>query len=258
MDLPRVHLFEFEDLKWFPKTFRKCITDLLTYQMQCLGIYDATTDKVIEILNKTGHRTMIDLCSGSGGPAPQVRDRVSEELKEDINLILTDKYPNLEAFEKASNVFVRPILDSVDAMDVSPKLKGLRTLFTAFHHFKPHQAIKILQNAVDSKMPIAIFEITERKPASLLTLLVAPITCLLFSLFIRPLKFSRFLWTYFIPIIPFVYTWDGLISNARTYTKKEWQTMTSQLHNNEYKWETGELMSKFHIKITYLIGYPNQ
>ena len=45
------------------------------------------------------------------------------------------------------------------------------------------------------------------------------------------------------------------MSNMRTYTKQEWECMTKQFQDR-FTWETGELISKFHIKVSYLIGYP--
>lgn len=251
------HLFEFEDLPWLPKVFRSCITDLLTYQINHLGIYSATISKISEILNKTGHDTIVDLCSGSGGPAPFVRNELSQALDREIKLVLTDKYPNLKAFEAAKTSHsITSIAESVDATQVLPHLKGMRTMFTAFHHFKPKEAQQILKNVAHAQMPIAIFEITERTPISFLTLIIAPITCLIFSLMIRPRTLSRFFWTYLIPVIPFIYTWDGLISNLRTYKKQEWLEMTRELDHNGYTWEVGEVISRFHIKVSYLIGYP--
>lgn len=253
--MSRFHLFEFEDLTCMPKIFRQFITDLLSYQINRFGIYEATIGKLVEVLNKTGHDTIIDLCSGSGGPLLGIREKVSKAMGRDIRLVLTDKYPNLEVFAAIEEIHVTTIGESIDAAMLEPKIKGLRTLFTAFHHFKPEQAQGILKNAVDNQMPIGIFEITERKPGSLMTLIVAPITCLIFSLFIRPYKISRLFWTYILPIVPIMYTWDGLVSNLRTYTKSELCEMTNQFQDR-FTWETGELVSKFHIKINYLIGYP--
>ncbi len=256
MAIPRLHLFEFEDLKWLPNRFRRYITDLLAHQMKVLGIYDATVSKLEEVLTETGHDTLVDLCSGSGGPAPSVRAKVAASLGKDVRLILTDKYPNVEAFNSIKEPHIIPLTQSVDATKVLLELKGVRTMFTAFHHFQPEQAKHILQDAVNAQMPIGIFEITERKPISLMTLIIAPITCLIFSLMVRPRRLGRFFWTYLVPVIPFLYTWDGLISNFRTYTKQEWLEMTSQLSGKNFRWEVGELTSKFHIKVTYLIGYP--
>jgi len=258
MKLPRINLFEFEDLTWLPKAFRRYITDLLTFQIVKFGIYESAAPLISDVLKKTGHHTLVDLCSGSGGPAFGVRKKISEEIGEDIHLFLTDKFPNIEAFSDNQDRLVTPILDSVDASKVNSSLKGMRTMFTAFHHFTPEKAKEILQDAKNANMPIAIFEITERNPGSLMTLLVAPITCLIFSLLVKPRKIGRFFWTYLIPFVPLMYTWDGLISNLRSYTKDELRQMTQELEGENFNWTVGELTSKFHLKITYLIGYPNK
>lgn len=256
---PRLHLFEFEDLRWLPKFFRGYITDLLTYQIANFGIYKAAVPKIAEVLDLTGQQALIDLCSGSGGPSIGVVEELSSLLKKDVKLYLTDKFPNREFFTKIRSKSVIPILESVDAQNVPLHLdlKGMRTLFTSFHHFKPKNAQKILQDSVDKQMPIGIFEITERKFSSLFTLIVAPVTCLIFSLFIRPRKFGRFFWTYLFPVVPILYTWDGIVSNLRTYSKKELIEMTDRikLGKKSYNWETGELISRFHIKVNYLVGY---
>ena len=152
----RLHLFEFEDLKWLPKIFRRFITDLLAYQMDRFGIYHAAHEKIEE---------------------------VSLGLRRNINLVLTDKYPNVEAFETLRQSYVQPITASVDAAKVLPHLKGFRTMFTAFHHFKPEQARNILQDAVHANMPIGIFEITERKAASFMTLLDIYYSCYSFDVY---------------------------------------------------------------------------
>lgn len=260
LKLPRLHLFEFEDLRWLPKLLRGYITDLLTYQIADFGIYKSAVPKIAEVLNQSGQQALVDLCSGSGGPSIGIVEELSSLLKKDIKLYLTDKFPNREVFEKVRSKSVIPILESVDAQNVSLRLdlKGMRTLFTSFHHFKPENAQKILQDTVDKQMPIGIFEITERKFSSFFTLIVAPITCLIFSFFLRPRKFGRFFWTYLFPVVPILYTWDGIVSNLRTYSKKELMEMTDRvkMRKNSYSWETGELISRFHIKINYLIGCP--
>ena len=57
--------------------------------------------------------------------------------------MLTDKYPNLRAFEKATAASPERIAfypDSVDAMKVPGELHGFRTMFSSFHHFPPEEA----------------------------------------------------------------------------------------------------------------------
>jgi hypothetical protein len=60
--------------------------------------------------------------------------------------------------------------------------RGFRTLFNAFHHFQPADAIAVLRDAARAGQPIGVFEIPDRSlrtrdPLLLLTpLLVAATT----------------------------------------------------------------------------------
>ena len=81
-------------------------------------------------------------------------------------MTLTDKDPNLAAFERLSSqhpLGIRYIPAPVKAMKVPEYLEGLRTIFSAFHHFAQKSARLVLQNAVQERQPVGIFEIPERK-----------------------------------------------------------------------------------------------
>ncbi|MCC7334280.1 MAG: hypothetical protein IT422_04265 [Pirellulaceae bacterium] len=69
----------------------------------------------------------------------------------DVQLTLTDLYPNTSAFEDlaeqsqgAMDYEMRPI----SATNVPCELDGLRTMFLSMHHFRPNEAQAILENAV--------------------------------------------------------------------------------------------------------------
>ncbi len=64
----------------------------------------------------------------------------------------------------ASEGRIRFYPGSVDATHVPRELKGLRTMFTSFHHFLPDAGRAILQDAVDAGEGIGIFEIPRRAP----------------------------------------------------------------------------------------------
>ena len=68
-----------------------------------------------------------------------------------ITLItLTDKFPNTNAYkhlkEKNKNQ-IDFLDDSIDAKNVPEDIKGLRTMFSAIHHFDPDTIIKILDSS---------------------------------------------------------------------------------------------------------------
>jgi hypothetical protein len=131
-------------------------------------------------------------------------------------------------------------------------------LWTAtFHHFPPEAARAILADAAAKNVPIALFEVTKRSPLYILAMLFSAVTVMLVTPAIRPLKWSRLLFTYLIPLIPFVVTWDGIVSCLRTYTVEELTTMTEEL-SETHKWDVGELKGKRVLPATYLIGLPRK
>lgn len=251
--MKRLHLFEFEDLSWFPSLFRKHITALLTHQILKFGVYDPVIPKLVSLAEKTKSEGIVDLCSGDGGAVLGLDQILNKKRKKKILITLTDKFPNKGIFEKLKGLGnIQPIFFPVDATDVPGSLKGIRTLFTAFHHFKPNEAQKILESAMRQGESISIFEITKRNYGAFLTLLIAPLACLYFTLFTRPLTFSKIFWTYCIPVLPIIYTWDAL-----TVAKLKEMSALADPHG-KYVWESGELKSKFHVELTYLIGYQKE
>jgi hypothetical protein len=65
------------------------------------------------------------------------------------------------------------------------------------------------------------------------------------------------IFTYIIPILPLMMTWDNVISCIRTYSIAELKQMISTLQADDYVWEIGELESpSFKHNFTYLMGYP--
>lgn len=253
--MPRIHLFEFEDQSWFPGFIRDYMTDFLQFASKTFDIYQGITGILQKGISAAGNNQIIDLGSGGGGGWIRLSKQLAEE-NPDLRITLTDFYPNISAFEKIKNHsdLIEYVPTSVDAREVDPSLKGLRTQFLSLHHFRPDDATKILQNAVDAKAPIAVFEAQERSVLGFMMMIVAPINVLLMTPFIRPFKFGRILFTYLIPIIPLFVLWDGLVSVLRTYSIKEMTDLTAALANTEsYNWEIGKVKSG-PAKILYLLG----
>lgn len=253
--MARLHLFEFEDLDWFPSFLRNYGTDFLQFLSNQTKLWKPSIPIIEKALEYDGSNQIIDLASGGGGGLIYL----NKELKKnnpDLKVLLTDYFPNIDAFkytkDQADNF--EYLETSVDARDVPSTLKGLRTQFLSLHHFKRDVAIKILQNAVDSDSSIAIFEGQERSFASILAMLFSPLSVLLVTPFIRPFKIGRILFTYIIPIVPLFVLWDGVVSSLRTYSLKEMQEMIDELENNEsYHWVMGRVKSGPGIVI-YLVG----
>src|SRR4051794_4964770 len=157
----RFHLFEFEDLGWFPNVIRMGGTDYLRYILIATEVYKPCIKLLNVILKKTGETQIVDLCSGGGGYMEQVCMGLEEILSKKISFVLTDKFPNIETYKHLQNKSSGKInfdSRSIDATNVPADLKGVRTMFSAVHHFQPTQVKSVLKNAVDNNAPIAIFD----------------------------------------------------------------------------------------------------
>lgn len=253
--MSRLHLFEFEDLKWFPSFLRNYMTDFLQYISNNMELYEPVIPVLEKVINKSNTNQIIDLGSGGGGGLLWLNSQLKKN-NPDLKILLTDFYPNIDAFEhtkKQSDNF-EYLKTPVDARKVPKGLIGLRTQFLSLHHFKPNDAKKILQNAIDSKSNIAIFEAQERSIKSILFMFFSPISVLIYTPFIKPFKLGRILFTYIIPIVPIFIWWDGIISALRTYSVKEMEELIDDLKNkDDFHWEVGRINSK-KVPLLYLLG----
>jgi hypothetical protein len=262
----RLQFIEIHEQQWFPSSLRDGVTDALQFGVNVSGLYGTVAPLLQRALDSTGNgasgdlsevgRSVVDMCSGGGGPWAKLSRRLESP---GIRVWLTDKYPNtpaLEAVSAASEDRIAFYPGSVDAMKVPAELKGMRTMFTSFHHFSPKDASAILRNAVEAGEGIGIFEISQRTPATMGIVFAYVFLLSVCTAWIRPFRWSRLLWTYLIPIIPLVLTFDGVVSCLRTYRPVELREMVGGLASeDQYQWETGVLSTGL-VPITYLIGYP--
>jgi hypothetical protein len=256
----RLHLFEFEDLPWLPAAVRDAMTDLLGKVIEVGRIYHPVVPLLAEALRATGARSILDLCSGGGGPVPTLRRLLAEQHDLDVVARLSDYYPNVAAFERiAAQAGGRVTFERerVDAMDVPARLDGFRTMFTCLHHFKPGQARTILRDAWAKDRGIGVFEFTERSPAGLAQMLMSPLSAVALTPFVRPFRWSRLALTYAVPVVPALFFFDGVVSQLRTYTPDELRDMTRPLQRRGYRWEIGHVMHPVMPgRVAYLLGIP--
>ena len=250
--MSRIHLFEFEDFQWFPDAVRRGMTDFLRFMIEKTEFYEPTISLIKELLQKSDERQIVDLCSGGGGAIGVMAAKI------DAKFILTDLYPNLEAFTYLAkqNSKIEYIEGSVDATDVPENLRGLRTIFSSFHHFKPEIAKAILADAARKQVPIAVFDSAKNQILpKLLFAFLLPLVVLVTTPFIRPFRWSRLLITYLIPLIPIFTMWDGIISLLRLYSDKDLKEMAATIESEHYTFETGILKGKT-AEVQYIKGFP--
>ena len=259
--MARVQLFEFEDLPWFPQVVRECITDFLSFIGQRgRGVYGGFAQRLAHAVRATGDKTLLDLCSGGGGPALAIAGLLREQHQMPVRVMLTDLYPNLPRLERARDegqgkVEFRDC--PVDASEVPEWLPGFRLICNAFHHLPPSAARKCLADAVKQRRGIALVEMVDRSATSLAGVTFGTGAVLAVTPFIRPVRVSRLLLTYVVPVVPLCTWWDGMVSCLRAYSPEELTCLVESLPDNDYLWDIGRLpVAGAPISLVYLIGRP--
>lgn len=247
----RLHLFELHDSPFCPSAIRNGLTDFLEAATDAFDTYRAVRPQIEELLASSGHDQVIDLCSGAGGPWVHW-------LKKGLiraNVTLTDKYPNLRAYRQIAKSGISGLhyrTEPVDATAVPAELAGLRTIFTAFHHFPPQKARAIIADAVSKQQPIAIFELTYRCTRAVSAMLLSPIGVWILTAKMRNTGWRKLLLTYLVPAIPLCVLVDGVLSCFRTYSLAELREMASGV---TYTWSVGQLNGRGG-PVTYMLGCP--
>lgn len=253
----RLHLLELEDQAWFPATVRDLATDYLQFAQTATGMHKIMTPLIRQALAAGNTTHVVDLCSGGSGPVVAVIDNLRQSGIE-ATATLTDLFPNLPAFERAaseSKGAIDYVSTAVDARAVPRELKGLRTLFNGFHHFRPVDATAILADAARANEPIAIFEFSRRSVGTLIPILLMPLFVWLSTPFMRPMTWKRVLFTYPIPAVPFTCLWDGIVSQLRAYTIDELEELGRSAGSME--WHAGSIpIARGSGRLTYLTGWP--
>lgn len=263
--MSRVHAPELEDEAWCPVVIRDGLTGFLQIAAETMRIFDSAAPVVAGVLQRHNARSdrqtrMIDLCSGGGGPLLRMREALKTKHDLDVDAVMTDLYPNIGAFDEAEargGGRVRAIKDAVDATDVPAELGGVRTIFNAFHHFRPALARKIVEDAARKRQPFVSLEVVERRPSTVLFLLGTPLAALALTPFSRPLTPGRLFFTYAVPAIPAGILWDGMMSCLRSYSPDELTALTAGLDDDGYSFHVEVVDVPWQpLRITALIGEP--
>ncbi|HXG22547.1 MAG TPA: class I SAM-dependent methyltransferase [Methylomirabilota bacterium] len=254
----RKPLFEFEDLPWFPRLIRAYMQDHLTFMGNLSGpAYQGFVEKLQAAMACCGQRQLLDLCSGSGGPARTILPLLYSRGME-AKAWLSDLFPNVAAYRhlaKETNGAIEGVEYPVDAAHVPADLTGFRLVANGFHHFRPTQAVAVLADAVAKRQGIAVIEMVNRSPFAFLSVGVGFLSTFLAAPFLKPFRATRLVYTYLLPLVPLFLLWDGVVSCLRVYSLEELRGLVSQLNGNDYEWDIGKIRIGPGA-VTYLIGTP--
>lgn len=255
----RLHLLEIEDEPWCPRVIRDGATDWLQFLENFHQGFNVIAVRLREAMRRVGSDHIVDLCSGGGGPWRTLAPSLAQSGC--VTVQLTDFYPNRAARDRISAQSAGRITylsESVDATDVPSTLDGVRTMFNAFHHFRPREAQAILADAVTKRRAIVIVEGADNRLFGILFILLMPLMMLALTPFMRPFRWSRIGLTYVLPLIPLLCLFDGIVSMLRIYSPAELREMVATIAGQQsFEWDIGtQAVQGSPIGLTYLVGVP--
>ena len=207
--VPRLLIPELADQPWWPRWARDAMTGYLHAIIVRARPYDLVVPRLSTLLRTNGIRSLTDLCSGAGGPWPELRETLAA-AGAPVDVTCTDLEPNRAAAARlAGAAGLRYHATPVSALAVPGDLQGARTMFSALHHFDPDDIRRILADAQRAGEPFSAFEATSRSARGILATLVIPIAVLVLMPTVRPRDWRALLFTYLIPLLPLAIWWDG-------------------------------------------------
>ncbi len=256
----RIDTFESHELEWVPQPIKVLFREILSWEQDLIGVYRSALPVVRTWLEKTQATAILDLCSGAGGPALTLLKALQGGGLRDVKIKLTDLYPASEVYAKlvSENAGLSFEAESYNAMQsTKEETFRVRTLLSAFHHFSPEAAQKILIDAAQQSDGILIMDPFSR---DLWHLLSIPVGTTLGTRIYPLLKDnSLFTWavTYLVPILPAMYVWDSMASVLRGYTPDELIALTQTPECAAFEWYTGtwDYLPLAGLKGVYLAGY---
>ena len=239
MALPRLQLFELNDLAATPAPLRDTIVESLSRALAWGRMLDGLVPHLRRFLDEAGAREILDLCAGAAGPATILAPHLGG-----ARFLLTDLFPRPEVWEEARAAYpdrIDAVAEPVDATAIPPALaRGrARTVINAFHHFPPALAEAILRDAVASSAGIFVSEAFDRNPLELAAFGPSGLAALAANpVLARRDRLAKALLTWASPIALLAGLWDGLVSTMRIYREEDIRRMVAPFGAG-WRWEFG-------------------
>lgn len=261
MTLPRLQLFEFNDLAWVGPALRDSLVEALSRGQRWGRTLRGLVGPYGEFLEAAGTREVLDVCAGAGGPAQILTEEHRRAGIEPPQFVLSDLFPRVEAWRRLADaepsISFHP--EAVDATRIPAALsKGrARSIINAFHHFPPKLAGLILADAVRSRAPIWISEPFERNPLGFVSFAPFGLPALMANpvLTPEPSWAKAFLTWGLTPLTLSIGAWDGIVSTLRVYTEDELREMAERLGRG-YRWTHGSFRYPLGGAGYYFWGVP--
>lgn len=230
------YLFEFCDQTWIPNGARECLYE--TMDACNSGLRSFNRDVAMTVIRIAEEHQLTKVVELGAGRGPVTKELVKHAATKRMRLVVCDLIPNVEEYRKLEASYPDQVFPVYSPVDLTQSQKSLNdavlVLAGVMHHIPFELRPSVIGSLSQTNSRVAIFEPLLRTWLSifLATLAFFPAFFLPITFLRRPGKFRRILWCWLIPIVPIMFTWDGVTSCLRQWTMKEWQAAFGTLKHS--------------------------
>ena len=226
----RWHLFEFGDQSWLPRLLREIYMDCMKFAFSVGGHYAKMHEPFATWASRTGESEVLDLASGGGAPIGQMIRGAAQSNTTMPQVYLSDLHPNLRHYRdlqlQHGNDQLSYVSEPVDVLNIGRPQFRLCSVCTAFHHFRPKDAARVIATFGHERDGFFIMEPLQRDWKHLALMIISgPWIYMLTPFFHRPFRWSRLIFCTLLPIVPLMVFIDGCVSVMRIYRPEEIREM---------------------------------
>jgi hypothetical protein len=141
-------------------------------------------------------------------------------------------------------------------LNMLPQREKVELPVQSIRDLNQKQALRLLTHSAWERRPITIVTLKESPFKRFSSILTAPFYSVYFTLTTRPLPFSTFVFTFLVPILPLMATWDLIATMLGNYSEEELNDLAEHIHVPGYRFKTGRIVERGRPACHYLIGYP--
>ncbi|MCK6571611.1 hypothetical protein L6V77_11035 [Myxococcota bacterium] len=244
MPLPRLHLFEFNDLAWVPAPVRDTVVESLSRTLVWGRILAGVVDPLEACLAAAGTRRLLDVGSGAGGPASILIDEFARAGHAPLDCLLTDLHPRPHLWAALAERHpgqIEFVPESIDATHIPEALSAgrVRTIINVLHHLPPPLARDVLLDACRTGDGVFVVEGFERNPLGFVSMWPTGLPALLANPALSPRdRMAKIALTWLTPVAALVGAWDGFVSTMRVYSETELRAMVAPA-GEDFEWHYG-------------------
>jgi len=256
--MKRCQFFEFGDQPWLRGWFREAYLDGLNLALRVARQYDGMQRPFAEWAARTNSKSVLDMGSGGGGPISTLMRAAQKDHVAMPLVVLSDLHPSPAHYAQLASRLgsrIDYVAEPVSATNVHRKEFRLRSLCSAFHHFPPDMARRIIEDAVQNCDGIFIMEPFDRDfRRFFMVLLMGPVLYMLAPFLSPRFRFKKFLVSTLLPVVPLMLLFDGCVSVLRVYREEEIKAMFPAEALETFEFKSGSVPYLGLFRSTYFFA----